>query len=33
MKELLVPKAAHLGIELTQLDVLESIPVGWLRPL
>jgi len=33
MKELLVPKSAHLGIELTQLDLLEAIPVGWLRPL
>jgi hypothetical protein len=30
-KELLVPKSAQLGIELTQLEILEAVPVGWLR--
>jgi len=27
-KELLVPKSAQLGIELTQLEILEAVPVG-----
>jgi regulator of protease activity HflC (stomatin/prohibitin superfamily) len=31
MKELLVPKAAQLGIEMTQLEIYECVPVGWLR--
>ena len=31
IKELLVPRAAHLGLEMTQLDVWEIVPVGWLR--
>jgi regulator of protease activity HflC (stomatin/prohibitin superfamily) len=31
-KELLVPRAAQLGIEMTQLEVWEAVPVGWLRP-
>ena len=31
IKELLLPKAVQLGIEMTQLDVYEAVPVGWLR--
>jgi regulator of protease activity HflC (stomatin/prohibitin superfamily) len=31
LKELIVPKAAQLGIEMTQLDMYECVPVGWLR--
>jgi regulator of protease activity HflC (stomatin/prohibitin superfamily) len=31
MKELLVPRASQLGIEMTQLEVWESVPIGWLR--
>jgi hypothetical protein len=30
MKELLVPKAAQLGIDMTQLEIYECVPVGWL---
>ena len=30
-KELLVPKAVQLGIEMTQLEIYECVPVGWLR--
>ena len=32
IKELLVPRAAQLGIQLTQLNIFEAMPVGWLRP-
>jgi hypothetical protein len=28
LNELLLPKAAHLGIEITKLDVWESVPIG-----
>ena len=31
MKELLVPKAVQLGIEITQLEIYECVPVGWLH--
>jgi len=31
MKELLVPKAVQLGIEMTRLEIYECVPVGWLR--
>jgi regulator of protease activity HflC (stomatin/prohibitin superfamily) len=31
MRELLTPKAAQLGIEMIQLEVLELVPMGWLR--
>jgi regulator of protease activity HflC (stomatin/prohibitin superfamily) len=31
IKELLVPRAAQLGIEMTRLDFYEAVPVGWLR--
>ena len=31
MKELLVPRAAQLGIEMTQLEVWEAVPIGWVR--
>ena len=33
IKELLIPRAAQLGIELTQLELYEAVPVGWLRPV
>lgn len=33
IKELMSPKAAQLGIEMTQLDVCEAVPIGWLSPL
>jgi regulator of protease activity HflC (stomatin/prohibitin superfamily) len=31
IKELLQPHEAQLGIQLTQLNVYEAIPLGWLR--
>lgn len=31
MRDLLLPKAVQLGIEMTQLDVYEAVPIGWLR--
>lgn len=31
MKELLIPRAAMLGIEMTQLEVWEAVPIGWVR--
>lgn len=31
IKELLVPRATQLGIEMTQLDVWEAVPIGWSR--
>jgi regulator of protease activity HflC (stomatin/prohibitin superfamily) len=31
VKELLIPRAAQLGIEMTQLDVWEAVPIGWSR--
>jgi len=31
VKELLIPRAAQLGIEMTQLDVWEAVPLGRLR--
>lgn len=33
VRELLAPRAAQLGIELTQLELYEAVPVGWLRPV
>jgi regulator of protease activity HflC (stomatin/prohibitin superfamily) len=33
MKELLAPKAAQLGIDMTQLEIYECVPVGWLRSI
>lgn len=33
MKELLIPRAAQLGIEMTHLDIWEAVPVGWLRQI
>lgn len=33
IRELVIPRAAQLGIEMLQLDVHEAVPVGWLRPL
>ena len=32
VKELVVPKAPQLGIEMTQLEIYECVPVGWLHP-
>ena len=31
IRELLQPKEAQLGIEMTQLDIFEAVPIGWLR--
>jgi regulator of protease activity HflC (stomatin/prohibitin superfamily) len=31
MKELLLPREAQLGVEMTKLDVYEAVPLGWLR--
>jgi len=31
MRELLQPREAQLGIEMTQLDIFEAVPIGWLR--
>jgi regulator of protease activity HflC (stomatin/prohibitin superfamily) len=31
VKELLLPRAAQLGIEMTQLELWEAVPLGWLR--
>lgn len=33
LRELLAPKGSQLGIELTRIEVLEAIPIGWLRPV
>jgi regulator of protease activity HflC (stomatin/prohibitin superfamily) len=33
VKELLIPRAAQLGIEMTQLDVWEAVPTGWSRQI
>lgn len=33
VKELLVPRPAQPGIEMTQLEVREAVPVGWLRQI
>jgi regulator of protease activity HflC (stomatin/prohibitin superfamily) len=31
IRELLIPKAAHLGLEIASLDVSEAVPLGWVR--
>jgi len=31
IRELLVPRAAHLGLEIASLDVSEAVPLGWVR--
>jgi regulator of protease activity HflC (stomatin/prohibitin superfamily) len=31
VRELLEPKAAHLGLEIASLDVSEAVPLGWVR--
>jgi regulator of protease activity HflC (stomatin/prohibitin superfamily) len=31
IRELLVPHAAHLGLEIATLDVSEAVPLGWVR--
>ncbi len=31
IEELLVPRAAQLGIEMNQLDIWEAVPLGWVR--
>ena len=33
VKELLIPTATQLGIEVARLEVYEAVPVGWLRPI
>lgn len=31
VKELLIPRASQLGIEIVHLEVLEGVPLGWVR--
>jgi len=31
IRELLEPKAVHLGLEIASLDVSEAVPLGWVR--
>jgi regulator of protease activity HflC (stomatin/prohibitin superfamily) len=31
IRELLVPRSQQLGIELVQLEISESVPIGWLE--
>lgn len=31
LKDLLLPKSVQLGLEMTQLDIYEAVPIGWLR--
>jgi regulator of protease activity HflC (stomatin/prohibitin superfamily) len=31
IRELLQPREAQLGIEMTQLEVFEAVPIGWLH--
>lgn len=31
VRELLIPRAAHLGLEIATLDVSEILPIGWFR--
>ncbi len=31
LRELLEPRSAHLGVELTKLEVWEAVPIGWVR--
>lgn len=31
IRELVVPRGAQLGIEIAQLDVFETVPLGWVR--
>ena len=31
IRELVVPRGAQLGIEIAQLDVVETVPLGWVR--
>lgn len=31
LKELLIPRATQLGIEMTQIEIYEAVPIGWLR--
>ena len=33
LKELLVPQGSQLGIDLIRIEVLEAMPIGWLRPV
>jgi hypothetical protein len=33
IKELLIPRASQLGIELTQLELWEAVPIGWLKQI
>jgi regulator of protease activity HflC (stomatin/prohibitin superfamily) len=32
IKELMVPRATQLGVEMTKLEIWEAVPIGWLRP-
>ena len=31
VRELLIPPAAHLGLDITSLNVSEILPIGWFR--
>ena len=31
IKELVVPRGTQLGIEITQLEIWEAVPIGWAR--
>lgn len=31
VRELLHPRETQLGIEMTQLDIFEAVPIGWVR--
>lgn len=31
IRELVVPRGAQLGMEIAQLDVFETVPLGWVR--
>jgi hypothetical protein len=31
VNELLIPKCSQLGIEMTQLEIWEAVPIGWAR--
>ncbi len=33
IKELLIPRATQLGVEMTKLEIWEAVPIGWLRPV
>jgi hypothetical protein len=32
VKELMLPRAFQLGLEMTKLETSQSLPLGWSRP-